>query len=74
MKIKIPTIKAAKINIQHAAARCLGNFNLPCKKVKIGTNKTANKKAIKTGVIMSFPAQKIKAKEIKLTNIKASLA
>jgi len=40
----------------------------------MGTNNTENRKAIKTGVIMSFPAQNIKANEMKLTNIKASLA
>ena len=70
----MPTIDKAKIKIQEAAARCLGNFNLECNNVKIGTNKTANKNASNTGVIISFPIQKIKAKLIKLTKIKASLA
>jgi len=67
-------MQAAKSKIQQAAAKCLGNLSLECKKVKIGNSKTANKNAINTGVIMSFPRQNIKAKEIKLTSIKASLA
>ena len=70
----MPTITKAKSKMHDAAARCLGNLNFVCKKVKIGTNNTANKNASKTGVIISFPIQKIKAKLIRLTNIKASLA
>jgi hypothetical protein len=70
----MPAIKEAKIKTQTAAARCLGNLSLVFKNVKRGSNKTANKKAIKTGVIISFPIQKMRAKESKLTKIKESLA
>ncbi len=74
MKIKIPAIKDRKITRQVIAARCLGNFNFVLKKVKIGSNKTANRNAIKTGVKISFPMQKINAKQIKVTRIKESFA
>ena len=74
MKTKIPTIKDRKITRQTIAARCLGNFNLVFKNVKIGSNKTANKNASKTGVRISFPVQKIKAKQIKVISINASFA
>lgn len=74
MKIKIPAIKDRKIIRQVIAARCLGNFNFVLKKVKIGSNKTANKNAINTGVKISFPMQKINAKQIKVTRIKESFA
>lgn len=74
MKTKIPTIKDRKIIRQTIAARCLGNFNLVLKNVKIGSNKTANKNASKTGVRISFPKQKIKAKLIKVISIKDSFA
>lgn len=74
MKTKIPIIKDKKISRQKNPARCLGNFNLVFKKVKIGNSKTANKNASKTGVKISFPVQKIKAKDIKVTRIKASFA
>jgi len=60
--------------IQTIPARCLGNLSLVCKKVKIGKSKTANKNAIKTGVRISFPVQKINAKQIKVTRIKESFA
>jgi hypothetical protein len=56
------------------AARCLGNLSLLFKNVKIGSNKTENKKAIKTGVIISLPRQKMAARQIKLTRIRESLA
>ncbi|GAA3756623.1 hypothetical protein GCM10022423_03540 [Flavobacterium ginsengiterrae] len=74
MKIKIPTIKERKITRHTIAARCLGNLNLVFKKVKTGSSNTANKKASKTGVRISFPVQKIKAKQIKVTSIKDSFA
>lgn len=59
---------------QIIAARCLGNLSFVFKKVKIGSNKTANKNAIKIGVRISFPRQKINAKQIKVTRIKESFA
>ena len=74
MKTKIPTIKDKKIKRQTIAARCLGNLNFVFKNVKMGSSKTANKNAIKTGVIISFPVQKINAKQIKVTSIKESFA
>lgn len=74
MKTKIPTMKDRKIKRQTIAAKCLGNLNFVFKKVKIGSSRTANKNAIKTGVRISFPVQKIKAKQIKVTSIKQSFA
>lgn len=74
MKTKIPIITDRKINRQTMPARCLGNFNLVFRKVKIGNSKTANKNANKTGVKISFPAQNIKAELIKVIRIKASFA
>jgi hypothetical protein len=74
MKIKIPTIKERKTTRQTIAERCLGNFNLVFKNVKIGSNKTANKNASKTGVRISFPRQKIKAKLINVISMKDSFA
>ncbi|MNW14078.1 hypothetical protein D3C71_2121980 [compost metagenome] len=74
MKTRIPTIKDRKIRRQTIAARCLGNLNFVFRKVNIGSNKTANKKASKTGVRISFPVQKINAKQIKVTRIKHSFA
>ena len=59
---------------QTIAARCLGNLSLVLKKLNIGSSKTANKNASKTGVRISFPVQKIKAKQIKVTSIKESFA
>lgn len=63
-----------KIIKQTIAAKCLGNLNFVFKKVKIGSNKTANRNAIKIGVRISFPIQKINAKQIKVTRIKESFA
>ncbi len=74
MKNKIPAIQDIKIARQTIAAKCLGNLHFVFKKVKIGSSKTANKNAIKTGVRISFPMQKINAKQIKVTRIKASFA
>ena len=74
MKTRIPTIKERKMMRQTMAARCLGNFSLLFKKVKIGSSKTAKRKAIKTGVRISFQVQKIKAKQIKVISINASFA
>lgn len=59
MKTKIPTINNRKINTQIIAAKCRGNFNLVFNIVKIGSNKTANKNAMNTGVRISFAMQKI---------------
>ncbi|MCP2025099.1 hypothetical protein L1276_000239 [Flavobacterium sp. HSC-32F16] len=70
----MPTIKERKINTQTIAAKCLGNLNFVFKKVKMGSSKTANKKANKTGVNMSLAMQNIYANEIKLTNMQASFA
>ena len=70
----MPTINAANIKTQSIAARCLGNLSLTFKRVKIGSNKTANKKAINTGVMISFPTQNINAKQIKVISMKESLA
>lgn len=67
-------MKERKIIRQTIAARCLGNFSFSLKKEKIGSNKTAKRKASKTGVIIFFPVQNIKAKQIKITSIKASFA
>jgi len=44
------------------------------RKVKIGRSKTANKNAIKMGVRISFPRQKMNAKQIRVIRIKASFA
>ena len=74
MKTNIPIINAANRSTQMIAARCLGNLNRTFNNVKRGSNKTANKKAISTGVIISFPKQNITAKQIKLTSIRESLA
>lgn len=63
-----------KIMRQIIAARCLGNLNFVFKKVKIGSSKTAKRNAIKMGVRISFPMQKINAKQIKVTSIKESFA
>ena len=52
-------MNARKIKTQIIAARCLGNLNFVFKKVKMGNSKTANKKANKTGVRISFVMQKI---------------
>jgi hypothetical protein len=64
----------AKSNTQRRAAKCLGILSFEFNSVNTGSNKTANKNAINTGVRISFPIQKIKAKHIKLTKIKESLA
>jgi hypothetical protein len=63
-----------KIARQTIAARCLGNLSLVFRKLKIGRSKTANKNAIKMGVRISFPMQKMNAKQIKVTRIKESFA
>jgi hypothetical protein len=74
MKNKMPAMQDIKRARQTIAARCLGNLHLVFKKVKIGSNKTANRNAIKTGVKISFPIQKMNAKQIKVTRIKESFA
>ncbi|GAA3739774.1 hypothetical protein GCM10022422_24160 [Flavobacterium ginsengisoli] len=74
MKTNTATITDIKIARQIIAARCLGNLSFVLKKVNIGSSKTANKNAIKTGVRISFPMQKINAKQIKETRIKESFA
>lgn len=74
MKIKIPAIKERKTMRQTIAARCLGNLNFVFKKVKTGSSNTANKNASKTGVKISFPVQKMKAKLINIIRMKASFA
>lgn len=74
MKTRMPTITEIKIKRQTIAAKCLGNLNFSFRKVKIGKSKTANKKASKTGVRISFVIQNMYANEIKLTNIQASFA
>lgn len=59
MNVSMLNMNATKRRTQIIAAKYVGIFNLVFKNVNTGTNKIENKKAIKTGVMMSFAMYKI---------------
>jgi hypothetical protein len=59
MNARIPKMNATKRRTHIIAAKYVGSFNLVFKNVNTGTNKIENKKAIKTGVMISLPMYKI---------------